>query len=61
MLRSNGRQFEPGSRRPRGSYGLSRCLRYRNERRLRLHDGGSSAIEIAFCPWCGARLPQMDH
>jgi hypothetical protein len=24
---------------------------------LMVHDGGSSAIEIAFCPWCGARLP----
>lgn len=28
---------------------------------LMVHYGGSSAIEIAFCPWCGARLPQMDH
>jgi len=28
---------------------------------LMVHDGGSSAIEIAFYPWCGARLPQMDH
>lgn len=24
---------------------------------LRIHDGGESAILIAFCPWCGASLP----
>jgi hypothetical protein len=24
-----------------------------------VHDGGSSVIEIAFCPWCGSQLPQM--
>lgn len=23
-----------------------------------VHDGGTSKIEIAFCPWCGARLPE---
>jgi len=23
---------------------------------LIVHDGGSSFIEIAFCPWCGAKL-----
>ena len=23
---------------------------------LIVHDGGSSVIEINFCPWCGARL-----
>jgi hypothetical protein len=28
-----------------GSYGLP------------IHDGGSSYIEIRFCPWCGSRLP----
>ena len=28
---------------------------------LMVYDGGSSAIEIAFRPWSGARLPQMDH
>jgi len=22
-----------------------------------VHDGGSSAIEIAYCPWCGKKLP----
>jgi hypothetical protein len=22
-----------------------------------VHDGGSSFIEISFCPWCGAKLP----
>jgi hypothetical protein len=24
---------------------------------LIIHDGGSSVISIAFCPWCGAKLP----
>ena len=24
-----------------------------------VHDGGSSVIEIAFCPWCGAKLPAI--
>ena len=28
---------------------------------LMVHDGGSSAVEISFCPWCGARLPAMAH
>ncbi len=28
---------------------------------LMVHDGGSSAIEIAFCPWCGSKLPPMDR
>jgi Domain of unknown function (DUF6980) len=23
-----------------------------------VHDGGSSIVEISFCPWCGARLPE---
>lgn len=22
-----------------------------------IHDGGSSTIEISFCPWCGSKLP----
>jgi hypothetical protein len=22
-----------------------------------IHDGGASSITIAFCPWCGSRLP----
>lgn len=22
-----------------------------------VHDGGSSFIEISFCPWCGTKLP----
>jgi hypothetical protein len=30
---------------PDGTYGLL------------IHDGGSSRIDIAFCPWCGQRLP----
>nr|WP_307166164.1 hypothetical protein [Streptomyces rishiriensis] len=25
---------------------------------LIVHDGGSAYREIAFCPWCGTRLPQ---
>ena len=24
---------------------------------LIIHDGGSSVISIAFCPWCGTKLP----
>jgi len=24
---------------------------------LRIHDGGSSSVAIAHCPWCGAKLP----
>lgn len=24
-----------------------------------VHDGGSSMIAIAFCPWCGTALPTM--
>jgi uncharacterized protein DUF6980 len=31
----------------RGGYGLM------------IHDGGSSVIEMAFCPWCGAKLPAI--
>jgi hypothetical protein len=34
--------------RPDGTYGL------------RIHDGGSSAISIAFCPWCGSALPSSE-
>lgn len=26
---------------------------------LIVHDGGSSVIEISFCPWCGAKLPRV--
>jgi len=26
-----------------------------------VHDGGSSVIEIAFCPWCGAKLPAINE
>ena len=28
-----------------------------NEYGLIVHDGGSSAETIAFCPWCGSKLP----
>jgi hypothetical protein len=33
----------------RGGYGLF------------VHDGGSSFIEIAFCPWCGSKLPKISE
>ncbi len=36
------------------------CLVTRSSRGtfgLMIHDGGTSSIRIAFCPWCGARLP----
>lgn len=26
---------------------------------LIIHDGSSSTIEIAFCPWCGTNLPPI--
>jgi hypothetical protein len=28
-----------------------------NEYGLIVHDGGTSYIGIAYCPWCGAKLP----
>ena len=31
----------------RGGYGLI------------IHDGGRSVVEMAFCPWCGAKLPPI--
>jgi hypothetical protein len=31
----------------RGGYGLI------------VHDGGSSVIDISFCPWCGSKLPKI--
>lgn len=33
----------------RGGYGLQD------------HDGGSSFIEIQYCPWCGSKLPKIRH
>lgn len=24
---------------------------------IQIHDGGSSFIQIDYCPWCGAKLP----
>ncbi len=24
---------------------------------LIIHDGGSSSLDIRFCPWCGSKLP----
>jgi hypothetical protein len=26
---------------------------------LIVHDGGSSAIKIAYCPWCGKKLSKV--
>lgn len=26
-----------------------------------IHDGGSSVSRIAFCPWCGSRLPDSSR
>jgi hypothetical protein len=28
---------------------------------LLVHDGGSSSIEIKYCPWCGSKLPVIGH
>ncbi|WP_425499857.1 DUF6980 family protein [Cerasicoccus fimbriatus] len=32
-------------------------LERQNAYGLIMHDGGSSYVEIAFCPFCGAQLP----
>jgi hypothetical protein len=32
----------------------------RNGFGLIVHDGGSSTIAIAYCPWCGKKLPTSD-
>lgn len=29
-----------------------------NEYGLIVHGGGSSVVGIAFCPWCGSKLPE---
>jgi hypothetical protein len=28
---------------------------------LIVHDGGRSSLRIAFCPWCGSRLPEGEE
>jgi hypothetical protein len=28
---------------------------------IMIHDGGSSMIKIAYCPWCGIRLPEVEE
>ena len=28
---------------------------------IRVLDGGSSAIRLNFCPWCGAKLPESQR
>ncbi|OOG39828.1 hypothetical protein [Polaromonas sp. A23] len=28
-----------------------------NEYALIVHDGGASGVVIAYCPWCGSKLP----
>ncbi len=37
---------------------LIRYADHLREYGLRIHDGGSSAKAIRFCPWCGAKLPE---
>lgn len=34
--------------------------RTRNGFGIIVHDGGTSAIEIAHCPWCGKKLPTAE-
>jgi hypothetical protein len=40
------------------------CLIHYSERTggygIIVHDGGRSFIRIAFCPWCGTKLPDID-
>jgi hypothetical protein len=31
---------------------------YADEYGIIIHDGGSSYIQIGFCPWCGTKLPE---
>ncbi|MGN6619479.1 MAG: DUF6980 family protein [Sphingomonas sp.] len=26
---------------------------------IMIHDGGSSMVEIAYCPWCGSNLAEL--
>ena len=26
---------------------------------LMIHDGGTSVVTIAYCPWCGKKLPEQ--
>ncbi|MGX2996897.1 DUF6980 family protein [Streptomyces sp. JNUCC 64] len=28
---------------------------------LIVHDGGTSSVTVAFCPWCGQRLPESQR
>ena len=41
------------------------CLIHYSEGRdsygLIIHDGSRSVITIAFCPWCGTKLPQGER
>jgi hypothetical protein len=41
------------------------CLVHHSARRgtygLIIHDGAQSFIVIAYCPWCGAKLPEASH
>jgi len=32
-----------------------------NEYGLVVHDGGTSSVEISFCPWCGTKLPKSER
>ncbi len=29
-----------------------------DEYSLIIHDGGSSSVDIEYCPWCGTKLPE---
>ncbi|WP_404900450.1 hypothetical protein PV791_04820 [Priestia filamentosa] len=35
---------------------ISHCKQHRQAYGLIVHDGGSSTIEMSFCPWCGKKL-----
>jgi hypothetical protein len=37
---------------------LARYVPNLDEYGLIVHDGGASYVEIAYCPWCGTRLPR---
>lgn len=32
-----------------------------NEYGIIVHDGGQSMVGIAYCPWCGSRLPDSER
>lgn len=46
-----------GTSRPRSPDSLLEYVPKYDEYGIVVHDGGSSMVQIQFCPWCGARLP----